>query len=988
MVLPIISGKALEIGMGVRLFFFCCLLCTGVAHADSPLLSSKAVGISIKAKEAIEGHDEKPVLAAVESLQQLLRESSFRRLEPQSQVQILFLLSKGLQRLEKYKEQEQLLLSYAKKEGLYRFQVPLKTALARSFIHQHRLEEAEGLLSKLIKSSCAHLPLEEKGEIAKVVVFKDEYIEYLLRQADKLCELGRFEEALMLYRPILSALDRQQFPYQSSPVEKRRLRQKLLLCMAEAYFCLGKFSETLFALTEWDDELFIDPSDQPLITRRLFLIASAHQKQGEREQATLGFQQYFVSPYLKSPFLDAHLWSSPLHSKDVIRNDPLLPPPLLIWDAQEALQAYSAEVLAQSIAVLQGKVKSGEAIPHLLKGFHAALEHNIPLAIEELKIGLSKPVTPLDAPWRKASLHLLAECGFEKIVLLTCSHQVQTAAEFATQLLPFFTAATHPDTLLQVSAIHLCLYKTTNEISHLHSFETLLETVQKSQLPYSHSLFSLLKSIKDGSTLLPSDNYSLSERCFASHLGITIPEQGGIETPSDEGIVTPPSPFSKYLEAISLYRQVCAEESSVDQVVSLLRDCLSTVGLEDVRPHLLNCLLDLSLRSGALAQAEENINEMIKDYPQYAGLPQAVLSCIFAFESVPTFEDKAVSLCHTLFERHSADIYALILSVHLFETHLLHSVHADVPVGGGESLTETMMRCDPWRVSFEHALQAKAEARTLAAEAGKSQEPSVIKDRVQAASKSFDVCRTHALEAIESFQDSQSKSALWGLILGVESEKIEMLEQYITKDSAFNELPDLLEASGTTLREDLTRFSSSIPQNESRVSKAFVEACSSLPETATIFALTFRRTLDSAIAIAHNLPDSCRPSRYSCRALLFLAKNLRETKKPKEALDLLSPLHEREMKESYELSLEIAMEKSLCLRELQQPDKAKALLAWVINGPYASSLRVKAMLLRADLYLSLNRKDLAIRQLKSVAVKGGEWGAAADRKLRELYGTD
>jgi hypothetical protein len=123
------------------------------------------------------------------------------------------------------------------------------------------------------------------------------------------------------------------------------------------------------------------------------------------------------------------------------------------------------------------------------------------------------------------------------------------------------------------------------------------------------------------------------------------------------------------------------------------------------------------------------------------------------------------------------------------------------------------------------------------------------------------------------------------------------------------------------------------------------------------------------------------------RAVLYLSKTLRESSRAGEALHLLSPLHETEMTEQIELALEIAMEKSLCLRESHQTGKAMTKLAWVINGPYASSLRVKAMVLRADLYLSLHRTDLAIRQLQSVAAKGGEWGAVADRKLRELYGT-
>ena len=164
--------------------------------------------------------------------------------------------------------------------------------------------------------------------------------------------------------------------------------------------------------------------------------------------------------------------------------------------------------------------------------------------------------------------------------------------------------------------------------------------------------------------------------------------------------------------------------------------------------------------------------------------------------------------------------------------------------------------------------------------------------------------------------------------------------------------------------------------------------CSCCAHTSDLYAATFHRQLDEALEKAKSLPESWLLSRQAIRSIAYLAKTLREANRAQEALDLVSQLREKEMSDEIELALEIAMEKSLCLRELHRPDKAMAQLAWVINGPYASSLRVKAMILRAELYLSLHRTDLAIRQLESVAAKGGEWGAVAERKLRELYGTD
>ena len=948
---------------------------TSCAWAETPLLSSKAVRISLKAKQAIDGHDEKAMLGAVQELQELLRESSFRRLEPQAQVHILLLLSKGFERLEKYKEQEQLLFSCAKREELYRFQVPLKTALARSYIQQHRLSEADHILSKIIKSSCAHLPLEEKGAIANVLVYRDEYLHYLLRQGDKLAEKGKWEEALKLYDTVLDPIDREEFPYQSSSVEKRRLRQKLLLRCAEAHFCLGNFEKTVSTLQGWEEPLFFDPSDQPLLTRRLFLIASAYQKMHDTHTASTWFCQYFSSPYLKRPFLDRHVSCSPLQTNGTAQEDTTLSPALLLWKAQEALQAPSPALLLQSTAILQKKLKTADSITHILQGFHAYLEHNLPMAVQELTTGLAKPPTALDCGWREASFHLLAECGFERMMLLVCSNQQKKAEEMAQQLVPLFPAMLHPNTLLRIGAIHLFLYKATLDPSQFSTFQALLNKAAASKQPCNPSLLTLLTSnvdppsepapeaAREGITL------SASDRFFATWLGVAEPFADEPERIGDNDIGE--APFSRYRAALFTYSQAMADEVASDLAVTELHQALESVGLEDPRPQLIHCLVDLAIHTSQWAEADKLVNDLIKGYPTYPSLPQAVLSCIFAFEEVPFVATERLALCQYIFDRQKADIHTLLLTIHLFETRQQLTF-------GYKNISQPLGL----------ALIARSEARNLVAEAMKSKEPSVIKERVQGANKAFDTCRTHALETLETLHDPESSCCIWGLIFGAAYEQIEVLERYIASDSAFNELPSLLEEAGSTLRQDLAHYASSIHHQSQYISAPFLDSCLCLSHSADLYAKTFRRDLEGALVKTKDLPQNWHTSRCAIRSCLYLSKALRESNRSEQAMALLLPLQETKMSDDYELALEIAMEKSLCLRELHHPDEAMALLAWVINGPYASSLRVKAMILRADVYFSLHRTDLAIRQLESVAAKGGEWGAVADRKLKEFYGTD
>ena len=945
------------------------------AQAESPLLSSKAIRTSLQAKKAIEGHDEKALQAAVDSLQALLREPSFRRLEPQAQVHILLLLSKGFERLENYKEQEQLLLSYAKKEELYRFQAPLKTTLARSLIQQHRFVDAEHLLSKIIKASCAHLPLEDKGALANVLVFRDEYLSYLLRQGDGLADGGKWEEALTLLTFVLSTIDRQQFPYQSSSVEKKRIREKLRLRIAEVHFCLGHFQETVTLLHDWDEALFFDSPDQPLLTRRLFLIASAHLKLNNTRKAYDRFAQYFSSPFLKNPFLDRHLWCSMLDREKGLQEDAALSPALLLWKAQEALRAPSPEIFSQIVTLLQDRVKSKEGVVRLLHGFQAALEQNLPLAVQELMAGLSAPSSSLNAPWREAAFHLLAECGFERVMLLTSSNQPKEAEEVARRLLPLFTSSNHPNTQLRLAALNLFLYRNTRDPSYLSALKGILDMIEVSDSSLNHSLFSLLLAGTDPKSppadSLNPDSLSASDRFFGTWLGIPDMMPAGAEQPFQVAPDNQLAPFSRYISSILLYSQAMADEIPADHATAALQDCLEGPTLIDVRPQLLHCLVDLAIHTNQYAEADELIGELLAHHPSYPCLPQAVLSCIFAFEEVPNVADDRNALIQYIFQRQNADIHTLLLMLHLFETR--------------QQLPSDQKNA---AASFGLALIARSEARTIVADALKSKEPSVIKERVESAKKSFDTSRAYALESLSSLHDSEGLCFVWGLILGMENEQIEVLQRYITTDSSFNELPSLLEDAARTLRLDLDTVRTSIPLSGQSISISFLHSCLCLSHTADIYAETFRRNLEEAISKIQGFPEAWYSSRQVIRLLLYVSKALRESKRSEEAMGLLSRLRETEERDDIELALEIAMEKSLCLRELHRPDKAMALLAWVINGPYASSLRVKAMILRADLYLSLHRKDLAVRQLESVAAKGGEWGAVADRKLRELYGTN
>lgn len=84
--------------------------------------------------------------------------------------------------------------------------------------------------------------------------------------------------------------------------------------------------------------------------------------------------------------------------------------------------------------------------------------------------------------------------------------------------------------------------------------------------------------------------------------------------------------------------------------------------------------------------------------------------------------------------------------------------------------------------------------------------------------------------------------------------------------------------------------------------------------------------------------------------------------------------------------LSILIRQSLCYRELEDLDSAMRLLSKVINDDSVSGLRLRAMLLRAEVYEQQGRTELAHKQLVALATRGGEWAEKAKEKLEREYG--
>ncbi len=89
---------------------------------------------------------------------------------------------------------------------------------------------------------------------------------------------------------------------------------------------------------------------------------------------------------------------------------------------------------------------------------------------------------------------------------------------------------------------------------------------------------------------------------------------------------------------------------------------------------------------------------------------------------------------------------------------------------------------------------------------------------------------------------------------------------------------------------------------------------------------------------------------------------------------------------STEQKLDLWIQQSACYRALDKLDDAIVLLSKVVNDDAISQIRLKAMLLRAEIYEKQGRTEVARKQLEAIAKKGGEWAQKAKEKLDKDYG--
>lgn len=146
--------------------------------------------------------------------------------------------------------------------------------------------------------------------------------------------------------------------------------------------------------------------------------------------------------------------------------------------------------------------------------------------------------------------------------------------------------------------------------------------------------------------------------------------------------------------------------------------------------------------------------------------------------------------------------------------------------------------------------------------------------------------------------------------------------------------------------------------------------------------------LNKAEATIQKIQDKQKESYYLAQSYSLLGKMAHEKGDEKNALHYFEIALSLKELLSMDEQLAIMLDQAESYKRMGHLDQAMLKLSEVVNFEAISSLRLKAMFLRAQVYAEQGRKALAKKQLESLALKGGKWALKAKEKLEKEYGYD
>jgi tetratricopeptide (TPR) repeat protein len=1014
--------------------------------------SSKALTLASKAElEAAKGKPEN-VKKAVEIYESIIGDISLKRLPLEVQLPIFFKLCACYSELALFDKEEALLSGLLQDSRLEPYFVDIRVVQAFSFIKQKKLAQAEEILKSERKKELQNLSQKERDALATLVDALCVEYEQILKSADKLFSQKNYQEAKKLYHVLLEAAKENYYPKSKSREQKRELTTKLRYAIALCSLHLADYPSICqvikvpqpYAYPKSLEEL----SAKSLFLVGFAEIECGHFANGYLHLSRLLSPEFAACPSIpeEAPILASYaclktqrlqeaereLESFYLHSKNhkLVSRAHLIEAEIAIslghMQKAEALLAKEEqnrpETLYQKALFEEARGNFTQASLYAEKALHAT--QNDPrkkdLALNSAHLLLHLYEELALRSLQKQSLYLekaeellvpflanteLPSYFRERCVLAQAEHYARRITQFGCkdhqkilQLFDQEAKSLSEDTLFTLELIFAKLEPTLD--AKRAYLSRLLEEDKIGYTSFQEALFfaALLEfeearikmdtgSFEKAMALLEKAKLHGVEKIKIAH---TLLKAGHEHN-------------TAHTKALELLNNLKNEAGSEAEATLLLVEAhhkkeptlAQAIGYEFLQRSplcrqsfsIMYFLGEIHLAKGEMKTAFDLFLKCLDASCEFATRPNVFYRLAELYDTTFKNEEQARSMRKQLFTQYPHLKLAEDAAFRLFAEKDYQLATASA-ISHLQEIT-TLYPNSPYSIAahfyignfFKQEGVKNPESKT-------TQNTTFLQNaalRYQACDRLFEKLFSsnripHSL--LERCHEIQIESLLAQSDLAFSNHEScgkEALEKVRELTAPYAERPDL----------------HSLSPHEARLLKAYQEANLLLAKAyeAENNEREARKQLEFCVQW-HTLHN--KTSKYLAKALLELAKKEQKMNHFEEAIALFSQAEEVDEKLKTEnqkellreLLLEIKIAKSECLIEMEKLDEAMTLASEVINSDTASSLRIKAMLLRADIYELQHRKDLAIKQLEAASQKNSPWAATAKQKLKDLYGNE
>lgn len=963
---------------------------------SSPSISSKAICLTLKAQSLLASGKAEDRIASIQILRQIMHHSSFKRLQSPIQMKIVYILLDAYEQSELFEEEIFLLKQQLKRPELWRYVTTLKVSLAKTHIKQGQFKDADLLLRQLCSLNCRALSLQEKKEIAEALLIREKALLARLCRVKEFLFRDQINEATSLLEAILPTLETDQMPFQDSPLAKKTLTSTVLFTLAECYTKLGKEtqSQALLKKLEQDSLATISPTLPLQVNLLSTLLHEATPTESLRQLLSLHPEYssqtilWYVQRALHKP-----TWSQSMS----------------VWHelAQEHLvgSSLTTQYMNGMQALIQGDSKKA---CHLLKeklfdltfypisfqkqyveGYLEALwlraltcffvdqEAGFHEAIDQQKM-LESTLQSLNIPPRSRCFQTLACIKSTKPVPQDClaknlhpvelllnkllegkkvddeqkqdrrqlddCHQPNVVADFFLDSKDAISALSLTDSLfLQIAAFHI--------------YPSYFKNWHFSKPP-------LWKPPHQSNSSLSNDSrFEMKDATIA--MNIKVPHSWANNSFS-HGSLSQTCPL---VELFGILSQIHQGHFDWQKNSTKLEAMLSEVTLRDAHPQIAHLFLAHAIQNNETKNTIDFLAQRFITLAPSYGKKNCALFEYFIYldtNAISSFEEKKAIV--DAIQQGTFNKWSMLLMLYLQETNQL------TRYGIKES-------------SFYTILEQRDTAKRLQKEAAKTQEAGQKTDLIRQSLVHFYTAE-ELLQTYIKTLDPEEKTVALGLYSTILDQWAKLLFEQTLSEHPFLDLEDHLKKASETLIKALFFLQSQDEYHEITLHPKVRLHVQEVQTATDLFYEIFTGKYEQALTKMNALPEEVfSNSPPILKSVLYLVQSLRKRDTPTESWPLLTKCHETDIQHiDPELALQVAIEKSIYLKEKGNYSQSMAYLSWVINDSAVSALRIKAMVLRAELYMQIKRPELAIRQLESARGKGGEWGQVAERKLKKYKG--